>query len=96
MASYEYRLPDRLESLEVTLPAETAVQSRTGFEAVDDRTYAWDNETDGPIAPSGSLIFADTGDWAPIRQPPTDTVGAGAAMTPRSSSTQPRPPARPS
>ncbi|PSP20208.1 hypothetical protein BRC62_00460, partial [Halobacteriales archaeon QH_10_67_13] len=85
-ATYEYRLPDRLESLEVTLPAEAAVQSRIGFEAVDDRTYAWDGETDGPrlryrlpanetvspdgpIAAPGSLLFADTGDWAVVRQP---------------------------
>lgn len=85
-ATYEYRLPDRLESLELTLPAEAAVQSRTGFEAVDDRTYAWDGETaapriryrlpanetvpqDGPIAAPGSLIFADTGHWALVRQP---------------------------
>ena len=85
-ATNEYRPPDSLTSLEVTLPEGATVQSSNGFDALEDRTYAWNEETDtpslhyqlsgnetvprdGPISAPGSLIFADTGDWALVRQP---------------------------
>ena len=70
-ATNEYQAPDSLTSLEVTLPEGATVQSSTGFDAVDDRTYAWNEETDTP-----SLQYRLSGNETVPRDGPISAPGS--------------------
>jgi len=43
-----YRIPDRVVSLQTKVPENATVVAADGFERVDGRTYAWDEQTDRP------------------------------------------------
>ncbi|CCQ37695.1 probable secreted glycoprotein [Natronomonas moolapensis 8.8.11] len=75
-------IPDSTVELEITIPAGTDVTDATGFERVDDRTYAWTESTATPsleyeydATVSGShrgregLTFVANDEWALVRTP---------------------------
>ena len=75
-------IPDSTVELEITIPADTDVTGATGFERVDDRTYAWTESTATPsleyeydATVSGShrgregLTFVANDEWALVRTP---------------------------
>ena len=75
-------IPDSTVELELTIPADTDVTAATGFERVDDRTYAWTGSTATPslsyeydATVRGShrgregLTFVANDEWAIVRTP---------------------------
>ena len=87
--NHGFTVPDRVVSLRTAIPARANVTTLDGFDRSNETIYEWDGRTEAPsisytldvnetgsrasVAANGSLLFADTGDWALFRRPATSS-----------------------